>query len=1120
MKRILLFLLILTSTPLFSQKVETTDTNPQIELQTGHNQYITCSVFSSDGKLILTGGADNKIILWDVQTGKQIRTISHHSDEIVTLNLNSDNTKLISTSKDNSIAVTELISGQLLHKFTFQNHEISNAYFTQSENSIVAITNRDKYFIFNARTYDKEFEGNKDYGDYTGKGLVSPEGFKALIKINWKKIACIDIRTKDTLFTSEIDKAYQMQFTPDGKHIVVSSSKLFSKIFDSESGKEVATLESKPELKCDGCNTKFAISPNGKYLFTKSSKNDGAIWNIPSGKKIASLDLPEDRPYQMMFTNDSKQVIVTFGKELYLISNAGKINWKTENKWINYYKFYTANNNIALPSENNTGTIYSLTNFKKKIILQGFFNQSENSGLKFEQTNYYDKAIINYLSYKCNVSITPENSAFLIGKTDTSAQFIDIQTGKTTYKIYDSKVILTHCFSSDGELLAIAGGNKEISIYDARNFKKLIDLKGHQELIFDLSFSNDNKHLLSGSWDGTMIIWDMHTFLPEKRIDLGNISPYTVCFDANDIYAISGDLGENINYFEIDTKKSFRTLIGHTSAISDIAFKPDGSKVVSVSWDNTIKIWDANTGMQIHKTKLTETPIYSVCVDEKSIFTGDASQTIKIWSWDMNKVQILQGHSAAVTDIQLSTDQKWIISRAANGEVIVWDYQTQKMKYKYIQINENDWISLNENGYFDGSPKAIKKINYVVGNKVIAVNSLFDKYYTPSLISRVMNGEDFESTGMNINTIIDEKPEIDVQIVSTQSRNISPLIDNTYEADKETLELAITPKQKDIDEIRVYNNGKLQTNDIFKKEISFRGSNNNFAVQLADGINNINVIAIKEGIESEPIHIKVNYSSKLTHSNLYILTIGINKYKNSSYNLDFAEKDADEFAKTISKGADTLFDQIKKTELKNENATKANIKQAIAKITEEITPNDVFVFYYAGHGVMSLAPDEKFYIATHALTNFYNNDMLIKEGVSANELVEFSKNISAQKQLFILDACHSGGALNALSVRGANREKAIAQLARTTGTYFLTAAEDAQYANESGNLKHGLFTYAILEILQGKNQVANSDGVISVNEIKTYIENRVPELSEEVHGTPQFPTSYSFGHDFPIVILK
>ena len=186
------------------------------------------------------------------------------------------------------------------------------------------------------------------------------------------------------------------------------------------------------------------------------------------------------------------------------------------------------------------------------------------------------------------------------------------------------------------------------------------------------------------------------------------------------------------------------------------------------------------------------------------------------------------------------------------------------------------------------------------------------------------------------------------------------------------------------------------------------------------------------------------------------------------------------------------------------------------EITKNIGPEDVFIFYYAGHGVMSL---DEFYLVMNNVTNLYGDDEMLKQkAVSAHELLELSKEISAQKQLFVLDACQSGGALTALAQRGAAREKSLAQLARSSGTYFLTASQDAQFANEASDLKHGLFTYAILEILTGKN--GNSDEKITVNQIKSYVEIRVPELSEKYHGTTQYPTSYTFGQDFPLVIVK
>ena len=239
--------------------------------------------------------------------------------------------------------------------------------------------------------------------------------------------------------------------------------------------------------------------------------------------------------------------------------------------------------------------------------------------------------------------------------------------------------------------------------------------------------------------------------------------------------------------------------------------------------------------------------------------------------------------------------------------------------------------------------------------------------------------------------------------------------------------------------------------------------------------------------------------------------------------MSYAVNDAQAFSTAIVKGSGSLFNSVKEIQILNDQATKINITSKIQEIKSLIGPEDVFVFYYAGHGVMSFAKADEaadFFIVTHDVTNLYDETSVLKsKALSATELMNFSREISAEKQLFILDACHSGGALEAFASRGDGREKALAQLARSTGTFFLTASQDAQFANEVGDLKHGLFTYALLEILNGQLG-DNGDQKITISELKSYVEERVPELSSQYRGSPQYPTSYSFGQDFPIVIIK
>ncbi len=184
----------------------------------------------------------------------------------------------------------------------------------------------------------------------------------------------------------------------------------------------------------------------------------------------------------------------------------------------------------------------------------------------------------------------------------------------------------------------------------------------------------------------------------------------------------------------------------------------------------------------------------------------------------------------------------------------------------------------------------------------------------------------------------------------------------------------------------------------------------------------------------------------------------------------------------------------------------------LAKI---VKPEDVFFFFYAGHG--SMVENKFFFIPTESIS-LYQMDKLIKESIYSGDIQEKFKNIQAQKQLIILDACQSGGSAVLLAQRGAMEEKALAQMSRSSGVHVLAAAESEQFAAEVGSLGHGLFTYGILEALRGKADGAPRDGKVTIFELRAFLEDQVPELSKKYKGQVQYPYTFSIGHDFPIVI--
>jgi uncharacterized caspase-like protein len=197
------------------------------------------------------------------------------------------------------------------------------------------------------------------------------------------------------------------------------------------------------------------------------------------------------------------------------------------------------------------------------------------------------------------------------------------------------------------------------------------------------------------------------------------------------------------------------------------------------------------------------------------------------------------------------------------------------------------------------------------------------------------------------------------------------------------------------------------------------------------------------------------------------------------------------------------------------------IRAEMESIAKQARPQDVFVFFFAGHGKMSepeVGSAGDFFLVPYDVVNITGDGgSLIAKGIAAAELREMSRKISALKQLIVIDACESEGAVATLALmRGPEEEKAIQQLARSAGVAVLASAGQNQVATEFKTLGHGVFTYALLKGLNGAADGSPMDGKVTVNELRAYLDDQVPELTKIHRGKPQYPNSFSRGQDFPI----
>jgi uncharacterized caspase-like protein/tetratricopeptide (TPR) repeat protein len=241
---------------------------------------------------------------------------------------------------------------------------------------------------------------------------------------------------------------------------------------------------------------------------------------------------------------------------------------------------------------------------------------------------------------------------------------------------------------------------------------------------------------------------------------------------------------------------------------------------------------------------------------------------------------------------------------------------------------------------------------------------------------------------------------------------------------------------------------------------------------------------------------------------LWAVLIGVSRYQygdqdldgNRVSNLKHAADDAEamrEFLMTPEGGG---FKQDHIVLLQDENATKANVIAALAKL-KQAKANDFFVIYIAAHGAVLPFTDPETN-TTRDIPYFllYDTDVRDPEKTALRMEVfrQTVDSLTAKKGLVLSDTCYSGGVQ--LIGRGvddsvvANQRYLDLMNRIPQGVGFISAARQTERSYEKDDFNHGVFTYCLIEGLSGTAD-ANQDGKVTFDEIVQYLDDRVPQMT-------------------------
>ena len=197
------------------------------------------------------------------------------------------------------------------------------------------------------------------------------------------------------------------------------------------------------------------------------------------------------------------------------------------------------------------------------------------------------------------LAFAPCGQMFATGDVDGAVILWDTQSGEAGHHMEgDDRTVYALGFSADGARLASGGVSGLIFVWDVPTGALLRTIQASDDEVTGLHFSpTDSRRLASASDDGWVRLWDIDRGNKKKMFAGLHFAVFSP--DGGAIATASAPTEGDVILFDIESGEERLTLVGHQSRPhSAAAFSgEDGSKLASVSCDNTCKVWDSSTGV-------------------------------------------------------------------------------------------------------------------------------------------------------------------------------------------------------------------------------------------------------------------------------------------------------------------------------------------------------------------------------------------------------------------------------------------------------------------------------------------------------------------------------------------
>jgi len=243
----------------------------------------------------------------------------------------------------------------------------------------------------------------------------------------------------------------------------------------------------------------------------------------------------------------------------------------------------------------------------------------------------------------------------------------------------------TNCVSihqkSGGRLFATGDDDKIVNIWALSSPKPLISLDGHDSAISSILYHSrenyDQEFVIAGSVAGNIKIWDVEQGKSTRTL-LGHKSECS-CIAFHPTYPIfvTGGADAELKFWDIRAKAAVHSLKGHSDGINVLRFSPDGKWSISGAEDGVVKLWDLVSGKLFNDFTSHLSPITSVALHPTDCMLATASDDVVVTFWDLetfDQITSFKNKTSSKITTCFTTDGEYFVCAARdNFQIINWE---------------------------------------------------------------------------------------------------------------------------------------------------------------------------------------------------------------------------------------------------------------------------------------------------------------------------------------------------------------------------------------------------------------------------------------------------------------